>query len=108
MRFVAHRALTRYFIPMTTISLPPDLEAWAEAEVAAGRAPSVEVFVTETLRGTLTARQEFATMIAEAIAEGDRDGWIDGDAMLREMDEMLADLEAEAGAETKRGVPAKG
>jgi len=34
---------------MTAITLPADLEAWAKAEVAAGRAESVEALVAETL-----------------------------------------------------------
>lgn len=35
---------------MTAIKLPADLEAWARAEVAAGRAESVEALVAEALR----------------------------------------------------------
>jgi predicted transcriptional regulator len=35
---------------MTAITLPPDLEAWAEAEVAAGRAKSVEALVAKALQ----------------------------------------------------------
>lgn len=35
---------------MTTITLPADVEAWAQEEVSAGRAPSVEDFVAETMR----------------------------------------------------------
>jgi len=34
---------------MTAITLPADLEAWARAEVAAGRAESVEALVAEAL-----------------------------------------------------------
>ena len=36
---------------MTAITLPADLEAWARAEVAAGRAESVEALVAKGLRG---------------------------------------------------------
>lgn len=35
---------------MTAINLPADLEAWARAEVAAGRAESVEALVARALR----------------------------------------------------------
>lgn len=35
--------------PMTAITLPADLEAWARAEVAAGRAVSVEALVADAL-----------------------------------------------------------
>jgi hypothetical protein len=34
---------------MTDITLPADLEAWARAEVAAGRAESIEVLVAHAL-----------------------------------------------------------
>jgi hypothetical protein len=34
---------------MTAITLPADLEAWARAEVAAGRAESVEALVAQAL-----------------------------------------------------------
>ncbi|MFT3728484.1 MAG: hypothetical protein QM759_11725 [Terricaulis sp.] len=36
---------------MTDITLPPDFEAWARAEVAAGRAESVETLVATGLSG---------------------------------------------------------
>lgn len=35
---------------MTAITLPADLEAWARAEVAAGRAESVEALVADALK----------------------------------------------------------
>ena len=35
---------------MTAVTLPADLEAWARAEVEAGRAESVEALVAEALR----------------------------------------------------------
>lgn len=35
---------------MTAINLPADLDAWARAEVAAGRAESVEALVAEAVR----------------------------------------------------------
>lgn len=35
---------------MTAITLPPDLLAWARAEVAAGRAESVEALVAAAVR----------------------------------------------------------
>ena len=38
-----------YPASMTAITLPADLEAWARAEVAAGRAESVETLVADAL-----------------------------------------------------------
>ena len=38
-------------LPMTTITLPKDLEDWARAEVAAGRATSVEHAAQKAIAG---------------------------------------------------------
>lgn len=49
-----------------------DLKDWAEAQVAAGRAPSVEA-------------------LAAARAEVGREGWIDGDDALAELRAWIAE-----------------
>jgi Arc/MetJ-type ribon-helix-helix transcriptional regulator len=77
---------------MTTITLPKDLEDWARAEVAAGRAASVEQAVTRGVRGYRRAMETFRQSLDDAEAEADRDGWIPGDAFMRELDGWIADL----------------
>lgn len=88
---------------MTTITLPADLEAWARAEVAAGRAESVEALVAKGLRGYRLGVDTFRKSLDDAVAEGDRDGWIPGDVVLRELDQWIADLELAAAREEAAG-----
>jgi Arc/MetJ-type ribon-helix-helix transcriptional regulator len=54
---------------MSAIKLPHDLEAWAEAEVAAGRAASVSAFVAEAMADSRALRALRASLEA-AEAEG--------------------------------------
>jgi Arc/MetJ-type ribon-helix-helix transcriptional regulator len=57
----------------TSVTLPHDLEAWARAEVAAGRAESVEALVADALR----ERQkwdDFRRSLDQAEAEADAGG----------------------------------
>lgn len=72
---------------MNAIVLPPELEAWARAEVEAGRAESVEALVARGLR----ALQDFAELrrsLDEAEAEAARDP-----SSVREADAVFDDLE---------------
>lgn len=70
---------------MITLTLPRDLEAWAEREVAEGAAPSVE----ELVRGALDARRaELARLradLGQARASLDVGRGLDGDAFLDEL-----------------------
>lgn len=59
---------------MTTITLPPDLEAWARTEVAAGRAESVEALVADALNEHRAEIEYVRGKLAEArasVARGD-------------------------------------
>lgn len=58
---------------MTAVNLPPDLEAWARAEVDAGRAESVDALVARALRARREL-EELRRSLDEAEAEADRDG----------------------------------
>jgi hypothetical protein len=79
---------------MDTNTLPADLQDWAEAQVAAGRAPSVEVLAAQAL-ATIKAQQEaIAAKLASAREEADRDGWIEGEDVLAELRAWIADDEA--------------
>jgi hypothetical protein len=61
---------------MNAIVLPKDLEVWAEAEVAAGRAPSVEALAIGALEAYRRQWEELRQSIDDAKAEADRDGWL--------------------------------
>jgi hypothetical protein len=75
---------------MTTITLPPDLLAWAQAEVTAGRAESVEALVERRLREG-QKWDEFIRSLKEAEAEADRDGWLDANGVFDELRARYAD-----------------
>ena len=62
---------------MTTITLPKDLEDWARAEVAAGRATSVEHAAQKAIAGYRAQMEAFRRTLDEAEVEADRDGWLD-------------------------------
>ena len=64
---------------MTTITLPKDLEDWARAEVAAGRAESVETAVEGALREMRDMRDSHRALVAEAYAQVERGEAIDED-----------------------------
>jgi hypothetical protein len=88
---------------MTAITLPADLEAWARAEVAAGRAESLEAAIAQGVRGYQMATETFRKSLDEARAEADRDGWIPGEQFLAELDQWIADLSLEADREDSAG-----
>lgn len=66
---------------MNTATLPPSLKRWAEAQVVAGRAGSVEAI---------------AARLTAARREADRDGWITSDDALADLRTWIAEDEAEA------------
>ncbi len=81
-----------------TIPLPRQFQAWAEAEVAAGRAESVEQLAQQALEAHQRQVETFRFSLDAAVAEADRDGWIEGDAFLANMDGLIESLEREAKA----------
>jgi len=72
---------------MAKINLPPDLEAWARAEVAAGRAQSVEALVARVVR----EHADFAGPVRAKLGAARQS--IAGGASIP-LDEMLAELDA--------------
>ena len=54
---------------MTTITLPKDLEDWARAEVAAGRARSVDELVLDALAERRERIEDVGALIAHARAQ---------------------------------------
>lgn len=79
-----------------TVPLPREFQIWAEAEVAAGRAESVEKLVTHALEAHRMQAEKFRASLDAALSEADRDGWIEGDVFLAEMDSLIESLEREA------------
>ena len=75
---------------MTRITLTPEIEAWAEAEVAAGRADSVSAVVV----GVLQRHRDEIEGLRAKLEEGRRSGFVDGDVALAEMDRWVAEDEA--------------
>jgi hypothetical protein len=88
---------------VTAITLPADLEAWARAEVEAGRAGSMEAAIAQGVRGYRLATETFRKSLDAAEAEADRDGWIPGDQFMRELDQWIVDLSVEAEREEAAG-----
>jgi hypothetical protein len=83
---------------MNTTALPTDLKAWAEAQVAAGRAANIDALAVEAM-ATVKAQQEaIAIRLNAARAEAERDGWIAGDDALAELNAWIAEDEAEDAA----------
>jgi hypothetical protein len=78
-----------------TLPLPKDLEDWARAEVAAGRAHSLEDLARDALELHRRQAEAFTASLDDAVAEADRDGWVEGEDVLAWMDSMIADLERE-------------
>lgn len=74
---------------MTAINLPADLEAWARAEVAAGRAESVEALVEARLRES-QRWEHFRQSLEEAEAEAEREGWRDADAVFDRLEQRYS------------------
>lgn len=83
---------------MNSVTLPADLRRWAEAQVEAGRAPSVEALAAEAL-ATIRAQQDaIAAQLADARSDADRTGWIEGEEALAELRAWIAEDEG-AGAQ---------
>ncbi len=81
-----------------TIQLPSQFQKWAEAEVAAGRAESIEKLAAQAMEAHRTQVQKFRLSLENAVVEADRDGWIEGEDLLAEMDALIEELEREAHA----------
>ena len=83
---------------MTAITLPPDLEAWARAEVAAGRAESVEALVAQALSERRAEVQYVRGKLDEARASLGRGEGIPLEEAFKKIDAWIAEDEAAAKA----------
>jgi hypothetical protein len=76
---------------MTAITLPADLEAWARAEVAAGRGASVEEVATRAIARYRAHMEAFRRSLDEAETKADREGWLDAEVVFAELKARYAD-----------------
>lgn len=72
-------------MPMTTIMLTPELEAWAREEVALGRAQSIEHAVRRAIAGYSAQMDAFRRTLDEAELEAEREGGLDAEAVFAEL-----------------------
>lgn len=73
-----------------TITLPPDLEEELKAEVAAGRAKSVDLLAAAAIRAQLNDLAEFRASLEAAEVEADRDGWVSLEDVKKRLKERRA------------------
>jgi Arc/MetJ-type ribon-helix-helix transcriptional regulator len=81
-----------------SVVLPKHLEEWAEAEVRAGRAQSVDAVAQQALEAHRRHVEAFRASLDAAVEEANRDGWLEGESVLADMDAMISKLEREAAA----------
>jgi Arc/MetJ-type ribon-helix-helix transcriptional regulator len=83
---------------MTAITLPPDLLAWARAEVAAGRAESVDALVAQALSERRAEIEYVRGKLDEARASLARGEGVSLEEAFKEIDTWIAEDEAAAKA----------
>ena len=76
---------------MITVNLPEHLEAWAEAEVAAGRAESVEALTAKAVAGYRRELEAFRATLDEASAEIEAGKGIPAEVVFRELAALYPD-----------------
>ncbi len=76
---------------MTTITLPEHLEVWAEAEVAAGRAESVEDLTAKAVAGYRRQLEAFRASLDMASAEIRAGKGIPLDVVFKELEALYPD-----------------
>jgi antitoxin ParD1/3/4 len=87
----------------TNVHLTPELERFAKACVAEGRYNNVSEVVRDGLRRLQEAeerRRAFNKSLDDAVAEAERDGWVELDDALAEFDKAVAEVEAK---QSRRG-----
>lgn len=80
---------------MDDVSLPPELERFAEEAVAAGRYRDLSDALAAGLRllqRQEQARADFVASLDAAIAEGERDGFLTIEQVERDMDAAIEEI----------------
>lgn len=92
---------------MNAVTLPADLQAWAEAEVSAGRALSVDQVAAMALADYRRRWEEIRQSLIDAETEANEKGWLDVDDVFDKIDAKLEAREAfEAAWALKSSKPA--
>jgi putative addiction module CopG family antidote len=89
-----------YYLAMDGMTLPPELERYADEVVAAGRFRDRSEVVAAGLRLLREADIEVAEFVAsleDARVEAERDGWISLDEMTETMDQVVREMADRAG-----------
>jgi putative addiction module CopG family antidote len=84
---------------MDNVTLPPELERFAEEAIAAGRYRDLSDALAAGLRllqRQEQARAEFVASLEEAEAESDREGWHSLEEVMAEADQIIAAKRAAA------------
>ena len=76
---------------MTTVTLPKDFTAWAEAEVAAGRAASIDALAAKAVAGYRRQLEAFRASLDEASAEIAAGKGIPLDVVMKELETLYPD-----------------
>jgi len=80
----------------TNVHLTPELERFAREVVAEGRYNNVSEVVRQGLRMVQDAEQRrraFTKSLDDAVAESERDGYVELEAVLADLDKIIADSE---------------
>lgn len=77
---------------MISIILPKDLEAWVEAEVAAGRAESVNALVVRAVEGYRRALEAFRATLDAASADVRAGNGVPLDVVIKEFEALYPDV----------------
>ena len=76
---------------MTTITLPKDIEDWARAEVAAGRAADIEALVAAVVREHRSLVSSHRALVEEAYQSVARGELIEEETADAEIDRWIAE-----------------
>jgi hypothetical protein len=74
---------------VTAITLPADLEAWARAEVAAGRGSSVAEVAANAIARYRAQMEALRRSLDDAESEAERDRWLEAGAVFAEAKSQL-------------------
>ena len=80
---------------MNAVTLPPDLERFADEVIAKGRFRDVDEVVragVSLLQRAEAERASFEASLDNAIAEGERDGFLTLDEVMRDADALLEEM----------------
>jgi hypothetical protein len=78
---------------MVAIHLRPELAAWANEQVMRGVATSVEALVAEAVAARKHEAEWLDTLIRGTLDSAEREGWIDGAAILQDLDNGIGELD---------------